>query len=65
MTALRKLIPDLRYQLIEKRTNKIMLESMNRHNEWWEMDGKEWEIHDIQTGFIYELEEHNEESEDD
>ena len=63
MNAPFRSIPGIRYQLVEKRTNKIMLESIHRHNEWWGMDGKEWEIHDIQTGFVYELEEHVEEEE--
>ena len=46
----------LRYQLIKKASQKIMLESLILEPTWLELDGSEWEIHDTETGEVIELE---------
>ena len=47
---------NIRYQLIEKASQKIMLESLRLEPTWLELDGREWEIHDTETGEVIELE---------
>ena len=47
---------NLRYQLIEKASQKIMLESLRLEPTWLELDGSDWKIHDTETGETIELE---------
>ena len=47
---------NFRYQLIEKATRKIMLESLIIDPSWLTLDGGEWEIRDSQTDELIELE---------
>ena len=47
---------NIRYQLIEKASQKIMLESLRLEPTWLELDGSEWEIHDTETGEVIDLE---------